>query len=144
MKESKGIPDKLLIALCSSWDDRRTGLLILEAHLKDEIERAGCSLDEIQPQITGEVRNPALDSDIAAIQSYLSKDNDFRSFIAMTADSVRKLEVNSKMEFTPKEAISLNESAQQTMKEQPGASQKAQEMIEKAKAARKKTAKRAG
>ena len=107
----KTLSEELLNSLCNCWSEKRAGLIVLEAHLKDEIERSGRSLDEIQPQITGQSLSPILDRDLATIQSFLDKDNDLKSVISMTAETVRQLDKTKKgSEFTQRSSSTTSPS----------------------------------
>lgn len=59
----------------TNWDDLESGLKVLEAYLKDEIERCGYSLDQITPIITANskpVQKSTLDGDLKIIQRFMN------------------------------------------------------------------------
>ena len=67
-----------LKAATSNWFDRESGLRVLEAYIKDEIERCGYSLDEIAPVIDRKVvlsesESPTLDADLQTVQQFMNK-----------------------------------------------------------------------
>ena len=68
---------------------RDRGLRILEAYIKDEIERVGESLDNIQPLIKSADATPQLDSDLDIIEAFIHNAPKLRDAIHMTADLLR-------------------------------------------------------
>lgn len=64
-----------LLKFTTNWDDLDSGLKVLEAYLKDEIERCGYSLDQITPSIVVDskpVQKSTLDGDLKVIQRFMN------------------------------------------------------------------------
>lgn len=89
---SKGVKpnDALLKAMCTNWPDRQTVLSIAKAHLEDEIERLGVSIDEITPIITGVQADPNLEEDLALIKSESPRNTDLRELLGYFAGLIRE------------------------------------------------------
>ena len=75
--------------LVHGWSVHSRGLRILEAYLKDEIERVGESLDSIQPLIKSDAATPQIDNDLDVIEAFISRAPKLRNAIHMTADLLR-------------------------------------------------------
>lgn len=78
----KVLPEETLRALCTRWPDKQTGLEILEAYLKDEVIRAGRSLDEVDISIGEPVEDFAFDMHLQAIRHVIMREPDMRRVIA--------------------------------------------------------------
>ena len=85
----KRVSHDTLNALCNCWEDPMTGLRILSAHLEDEVELSGRSLDEIEPVIKGNSPAPELDTDLKLLQEFLYAEPDLRGAIHLLADTAR-------------------------------------------------------
>lgn len=60
--------------LLNEWDNDEFGVKILNAYLKDEIERVGCNLDVIEPIIKGgHPQSSTLDADLKIIAEFLQR-----------------------------------------------------------------------
>ena len=60
--------------LLNEWDNEEFGIKILNADLKDEIERVGCNLDVIEPVIKGrQSPSPTLDEDLKIVAEFLRR-----------------------------------------------------------------------
>ena len=60
--------------IAANWSTKEIGLKILLAHLKDEIERAGCSLDDFVLEIKdGEKQEISLAEDVRTIQQVMGQ-----------------------------------------------------------------------
>lgn len=59
--------------LLNDWDNDEFGVKILNAYLKDEIERVGCNLDVIEPIIKGGKQPSTLDDDLKIVAEFLQK-----------------------------------------------------------------------
>jgi hypothetical protein len=87
----KSMNDRLWRALCNCWwKHPRSGLLILEARLKDEIVRAGRGFSEIRPVIAGEAASQGVDENLRAIERFIAINPDLYRLIDMMADGARK------------------------------------------------------
>lgn len=59
--------------LLNEWDNDEFGVKILNAYLKDEIERVGCNLDVIEPIIKGRHSTSTLDDDLKIVAEFLQR-----------------------------------------------------------------------
>lgn len=59
--------------LLNDWDNDEFGVKILNAYLKDEIERVGCNLDVIEPIIKGKHSTSTLDDDLKIVAEFLQR-----------------------------------------------------------------------
>lgn len=60
--------------LLNEWDNEEFGVKILNAYLKDEIERVGCNLDVIEPIIKGRLSaTSTLDDDLKIVVEFLQR-----------------------------------------------------------------------
>ena len=59
--------------LLNEWDNDEFGVKILNAYLKDEIERVGCNLDVIEPIIKGKHSTSTLDDDLKIVAEFLQR-----------------------------------------------------------------------
>lgn len=62
-----------LSKLTGFWKGRKTATLLFRAYLKDEIERTGFSLDEIEPVIKGEAPDTDLASALRKIEYFMKR-----------------------------------------------------------------------
>ncbi len=57
-----------------NWSSKEIGLKILVAHLKDEIERAGCSIDDFVLGVKGDKKQEStLDEDLKTVQQFMNR-----------------------------------------------------------------------
>ena len=59
--------------LLNEWVNDEFGVKILNAYLKDEIERVGCNLDVIEPIIKGRHSTSTLDDDLKIVAEFLQR-----------------------------------------------------------------------
>lgn len=60
--------------ISKNWSSKEIGLKILIGHLKDEIERAGCSLDDIVLEIKNDKKQTGtLDEDLKTVQQFMNQ-----------------------------------------------------------------------
>ena len=60
--------------ISKNWSSKEIGLKILIGHLKDEIERAGCSLDDIVLGIKNDKKQTdTLDEDLKTVQQFMNR-----------------------------------------------------------------------
>ena len=72
MKQGVRPNPETLKKLISGWPRPELGLKILAAHLKDEIERAGVSLDTIEPVIKSEKPSLSTDKYLKVIAAFMN------------------------------------------------------------------------
>lgn len=81
MLQGRQIGSDLLIALSHNWDNPETGKRILIAHLRDEIERAGHTVDDFQIELKAQGDDPDLTSALQVLDKVIHHKQDIRENI---------------------------------------------------------------
>lgn len=80
--------DKILHALAHGWPDPKTGLEIIEAHLRDECDRAG--IVKTIPRMEAVGASDSLKEDLGAIENFLRDHPDLSTALKSLADQLRR------------------------------------------------------
>jgi|GEM_PF-4141238 len=85
-----------LKALTYAWSIPEYGIRIFCAYIKDEIERVGLSLDNLELVLKSEKVNPALDDDLRTLENFMSDNATMREAIHSLAALCRVSKKQSK------------------------------------------------
>ena len=79
--------DKILHAFAHGWPDAETGLKIMEAHLRDECERAGL---KVTPRISPSDAADTLRDDIRSLEAFIPGTTDLAAGLQNLAERLRQ------------------------------------------------------
>lgn len=97
--------------LCSSWSTENRGIRIIQAYLKDEIERVGLTLDQIQPLIASENCAPQLDEELKTIGKLAEYVPNLREAIHVIANLLKLTDYGKNVENEPIDMNAVEEGA---------------------------------
>lgn len=71
--------------MANGWDDPKLGIKIIQAYLKDEIDRIGISVDDIEPVLKSESPSPHIDQDLKTLHAFMQEIPNLREGIHLVA-----------------------------------------------------------
>ena len=97
--------------LCTCWSTENRGIRIIQAYLKDEIERIGLTLDQIQPLVTSESRAPQLDEELKTIGKLAEYVPNLREAIHVIANLLKLTDYGKNIENEPVDMKAVEQGA---------------------------------
>lgn len=75
--------------MASGWSSPESSLKIVQAYLKDELERIGVSLDDIEPVLKSAAPSPHIDADLQTLHKFMQEIPNLREGIHVVANLLK-------------------------------------------------------